>query len=395
MMRDQSELLSKIINAGVYGMIVVDANYHIQLWNDWMEQTSEIPSAKALGKELFSLFPSLKVGRIASAIEASLVSGTSSMISHAFARTHFPLHRPGHKDQTLEQMIYVKPITIPGEKRYCLIQVSDISAAVKREKQLKEMAHNADIARKAAEEYSDLKSGFVATVSHELRTPLTAIRGSLGLLCSEAVGQVDQEAKSLIEIANKNTTRLLMLVNDILDIEKVESDRMKFNFDEIEVPSLLEQSISAIEDYGKQHSINFSVLSCPKAIIKGDLNRLLQVMNNLMSNAVKFEPKGGVVEIRADIFANTVRITVKDHGPGIPKSFHNQLFEKFTQADNSTSRSIPGSGLGLAIAKAIVEKHQGFIGFKTNPETGTEFFFEIPLVKKSPTEDVHHLFHKT
>ena len=379
---DKTALLSKVIDACVYGMIVIDSDWKIQLWNDWMEQTSEIPSSEAVGKLFLNLFPSLKEGRITASIKAALHSGASAVISHAFTRTHLPLHRPGHKDKALEQMIYVKPISISDTQRYCLIQVSDISAAVKRERQLKEMAHSADIARKAAEDYSDLKSGFVATVSHELRTPLTAIRGSLSLLSNEAVGSVDQEAKSLIDIANNNTTRLLMLVNDILDIEKIESNRMKFNFDDIDVPTFLQQSIASISDYGRQQEVSFKLVHCPKVIIKGDTNRLLQVMNNLMSNAAKFEPKGGEVEIKADVFVNTVRFTVKDHGPGIPKSFHSQLFEKFTQADNSSSRSIPGTGLGLAIAKAIVEKHQGYIGVNTKPDVGAEFFFELPLHKK-------------
>ena len=377
-----ADLLSEVINAGVHGVIVVDSENIIQLWNEWMEKASNIPPSNAIGKQLTSLFPSLEHGRITNAIQSALSSGVSAAISHAFDKTLFPLHRPGHREQKLKQMIYIKPISLPDEQRYCLIQICDTSAAVKREKQLKEMAHNANKARVAAEEFSSLKSDFVATVSHELRTPLTAIRGSLGLLRKGIAGQVDNSVQNLIDIANSNTLRLLMLITDILDIEKIESGRMDFTFGDVDIPTLLEQSLVSINDYGRDYEVTFNITHCPDIVVHGDMNRLIQVMNNLMSNAAKFEPKGGEVEIRADLIDSKIRIAVIDHGPGIPEDFHDKIFDKFTQADTSASRSIPGTGLGLAIAKAIIDKHKGNIAFNTSADKGTEFYFEIPINNK-------------
>ena len=376
-------LLDEVINAGVHGVIVIDAQEKITLWNQWMEKTSCIDANTALNATLNQLFPALENGRLHNSIKAALKSGKSSIISHAFSQQHLPLYRPEHNEQRLEQTIYVKPINTAHAQRYCLVQICDISAAMKRERQLRDMAHNAEAARQAAEEYSELKSGFVSTVSHELRTPLTAIHGSLSLLNSQLLNtNIDERAKSLIEIASNNSSRLLMLVNDILDIEKIESGKMEYNFAQVEIKALLKQALLSIHDYGRQRDVGFEIEHAPHdTFTQADSNRLLQVMNNLLSNAAKFEPKSGTVKIRADIKEEKVRISVKDHGPGIPQTFQDQIFNKFTQADHSNTRSIPGTGLGLAIAKAIIHEHQGEIGFHTSPQ-GTEFFIFLPLLSQ-------------
>ena len=174
----------------------------------------------------------------------------------------------------------------------------------------------------------------------------------------------------------------MMLITDILDIEKIESGRMDFTFGDVDIPPLLEQSLVSINDYGRDYEVTFNITHCPNIVVYGDMNRLIQVMNNLMSNAAKFEPKGGEVEIRADLIDSKIRIAVIDHGPGIPEDFHDKIFDKFTQADTSASRSIPGTGLGLAIAKAIIDKHKGNIAFNTSADKGTEFYFEIPINNK-------------
>lgn len=380
-------LLANTIDAGVYGVILIDEHEKIKLWNQWLEKTSYIQSSDAIDATITQIYPSLENGRLHNSVKAALQSDRSSIISHAFAQQHLPLYRPERNEQRLEQTIYVTPIKLPDESKYCLIQICDISAAMKRERQLREMAHNADAARRAAEEYSELKSSFVSTVSHELRTPLTAIHGSLTLLNSQLMNiSVDKQSQSLIEIANKNTSRLLMLVNDILDIEKIESGKMEYQFEHIEIRELLKQSLLSIHDYGIQHDVKFEIDSAPRnTFVHADSNRLLQVMNNLLSNATKFEPKGSTIKLNADCQDDKIHISVIDHGPGIPEIFHDKLFDRFTQADHSTTRSVPGTGLGLAIAKAIVDAHQGEIGFNTSPQ-GTEFFIRLPLITPSSNE---------
>jgi DNA-binding response OmpR family regulator/anti-sigma regulatory factor (Ser/Thr protein kinase) len=211
-----------------------------------------------------------------------------------------------------------------------------------------------------------MKNEFISTVSHELRTPLTSIRGSLGLLSGGAAGEMPPQAQSLLDIAGNNTERLLLLINDILDIEKIESGQMIFKFKNVAIKEFLEQSVKVNRDYASQHNVRFE-LDCNESglAVYADPDRLMLVMNNLLSNAVKFSPEGDTVEITANCHDGFVRISVTDHGSGIPEEFQPKLFDKFTQSDASDTRKIGGTGLGLNIAKAIVDKHGGKIDFET------------------------------
>lgn len=230
-----------------------------------------------------------------------------------------------------------------------------------------------------------MKNEFVSTVSHELRTPLTSIRGSLGLISGGAVGEVSEKAQSLLTIANNNTGRLLLLINDILDMEKIESGNMTLDFSSIQVNEFLKEAISANLDYGSQLDVNIKII-CHignEVEIIADKNRLMQVLNNLLSNAIKFSPSGGIVVVEATTHENKIRICVSDKGEGVPEEFQPKLFDKFTQSDSSDTRSVNGTGLGLNIAKAIVEEHGGQIGFDTKPGIGTTFYVDFPKVAQS------------
>jgi PAS domain S-box-containing protein len=219
-----------------------------------------------------------------------------------------------------------------------------------------------------------MKNEFVSTVSHELRTPLTSILGSLGLIIGGAVGELPEQAKDLVRIAHNNSERLVRLINDILDIEKIESGKMRFEFRPYRVRPLLEQALEANRGYGEQLGVRFEVQGeIPDSVVRLDSDRFMQVMSNLLSNAAKFSPSPGIVEVAATRVEGTVRICVTDHGPGIPEDFRSKIFGKFCQADSSDSRQKGGTGLGLSIAKAIVEKHGGHIGFDTQIGVGTTF----------------------
>ena len=224
-----------------------------------------------------------------------------------------------------------------------------------------------------------MKSEFVSTVSHELRTPLTSIRGSLGLIAGGVAGALPDAAHNLVEIAKNNCERLIRLINDILDSEKIESGKMTFDVRVEELEPLLEQALAANEGFAAQHHVRL-VLDAPDAPIRVnvDADRLNQVVTNLVSNAVKFSPRDAAVEVRARRAGNRVRVEVQDHGPGIPDEFRARIFQKFSQADSSDARLKGGTGLGLNIAKAIVERLDGIIGFTSKPGAGTVFFFELP-----------------
>ncbi|OHC72638.1 MAG: hypothetical protein A3B62_02450 [Rhodospirillales bacterium RIFCSPLOWO2_01_FULL_65_14] len=234
-------------------------------------------------------------------------------------------------------------------------------------------------------EVERLKGEFVSTVSHELRTPLTSIRGSLGLLTGGAVGKVPEEARAMIEMAEKNATRLISLVNDILDMEKLESGSMEFRFERLDLARLVRHGISANDGYAREFGVAFVLGKSDKNVfVTGDHDRLTQVLANLLSNAAKFSPKGEKVEITVSRRNGLGRVSVADRGPGIPREFQGKIFGRFTQADASDSRKVGGTGLGLNISKTIMEKHGGAIRFDTEPGRGTTFHFELPLAEEKP-----------
>ncbi len=228
-------------------------------------------------------------------------------------------------------------------------------------------------------EIERLKNEFISTVSHELRTPLTSIIGSLGLMRGNGLGEDPGQVRQLIEVAHGNSERLVRLINDILDIEKIESGSMEFEMQPVDLNALVEQAIADNEGYADRFGVVLvKERGVPDASITGDWHRLLQVMANLISNASKFSPAGSRVDVKLTPNGGTVRVAVKDNGPGVPLDFRDTIFDKFTQSDMSDSREKGGTGLGLSISKAIVEVHGGRIGFRNNAEGGATFYFDLP-----------------
>ena len=224
-----------------------------------------------------------------------------------------------------------------------------------------------------------LKDEFVSTVSHELRTPLTSIAGSLGLLMGNAAGSLPKPMARLLAIAHTNSQRLVRLVDDILDIEKIQAGRMVFNFSRVEVRSLVAQAIAANRGFAKGYGVRVRLEAArADAEVRADPDRLLQVVTNLLSNAVKFSPADHEVMVAIEKGTDMVRLTVRDHGPGIPIDFKPLIFEKFVQADAGDARHKGGSGLGLSIVKQIVDRLSGEVGFADAPGGGTIFHVQLP-----------------
>ncbi|CEG56918.1 MHYT domain-containing protein [Legionella fallonii] len=225
-----------------------------------------------------------------------------------------------------------------------------------------------------------MKHEFVSIVSHELRTPLTSIKGSLGLLVSGIMGEFPEKAKNLLEIANNNCERLLLLINDILDVDKIEAGKMDFQLDNYDLIPIITEVISANKMYADKYgvSVEFTPPNLP-IIAHIDSSRLMQVLANLISNACKFSPKGGQVRLKIEELNSIVRVSVSDSGPGIPQEFQSRMFQKFSQADSSDARGKAGTGLGLNISKSIIEKLHGTLNFTSSPDNGTTFYFELPI----------------
>jgi Amt family ammonium transporter len=227
-----------------------------------------------------------------------------------------------------------------------------------------------------------IKNEFISTVSHELRTPLTSIHASMDLVANGAVGPIPPKSLELVEIARSNSDRLIRLINELLDIQKIESEGTTYNMRSLEIRTLVEQAIAANRDYADRLSVTIALRDdAMRARVEADPDRLIQVLTNLLSNAAKFSPPGSMIQVSIDRRESWIRVTVSDSGPGIPEAFRSRVFEKFAQADASDSRRGSGTGLGLSISKAITEKLGGRIDFETTLGKGSQFFFELPELR--------------
>jgi PAS domain S-box-containing protein len=225
------------------------------------------------------------------------------------------------------------------------------------------------------EEVEQLKKGFLSTVSHELRTPLTSIRGSLGLLASGAAGPVSDHVLEVVALAERNAIRLTTLIEDILDLERLETGKLDLHITRVPIASILQRAMESLATVGAQ-SVTVEAPTVSSAI-HGDADRIVQVLVNLLSNAVKFSPPGGVVTIGVTVDDEWTEFRVTDHGRGVPAVHRRAIFERFRQVDPSDAREKGGAGLGLAICKSIVEQHGGSIGVDSDEGAGSAFWFRL------------------
>ena len=229
-----------------------------------------------------------------------------------------------------------------------------------------------------------MKAEFVSTVSHELRTPLTSIAGSLGLLAGGAAGPLPEKAARLIGIAQANSQRLVRLINDILDVEKLESGKLDLDLKPLDLRQIAERSIEGARGFAQELGVELRLVDGQEAPVRGDADRLIQVVTNLLSNAAKFSPRGGEVTVTIHPEARIARLSVADQGPGVPEAFRSRIFTKFAQADSSDTRAKGGTGLGLAIAREIAERHGGRLWFESTEGEGATFHLDLPLAVETP-----------
>ncbi len=236
-----------------------------------------------------------------------------------------------------------------------------------------------------------MKNEFISIVSHELRTPLTSIHGAISLITSSEIATLSEEANQLLTIAKTNTERLIRLINDILDIEKIESGKMEFNLKTFDLNNLLQEVIAFNQSYADKFSVKIVLAKqIHQVFVKVDHDRFIQVLTNLLSNAIKFSPKNESVIVDVSVINNSIaRVSVSDKGEGIPEKFHDKIFQKFSQADSSSTRKHEGTGLGLSITKSIIEKFGGAINFLTKLHHGTTFYFELPIVDTTSTKETY------
>ena len=229
-------------------------------------------------------------------------------------------------------------------------------------------------------EIDRMKTEFVSTVSHELRTPLASIKGSLHLLLSDDGLVLDETQRHLVDISLKNTDRLIRLINNILDISKMEAGHIHLDLDVHAPAEFVEAAVEGIQGFAESRGITIESAVAPDTPeVRVDFDRMVQVVTNLLSNAIKFSPERGRVEVGARRAGAQVEIWVTDHGQGIAPEDVGRLFKKFQQLDGRTVRAVGGTGLGLAICRGIVEEHGGRIAVDSRPGAGATFTVRLPV----------------
>jgi signal transduction histidine kinase/CheY-like chemotaxis protein len=257
--------------------------------------------------------------------------------------------------------------------------------------QAREQQHQHSLQLSQRSELDTLKDEFISTVSHELRTPLTSIRGALGLLSSGIIGDVDAKALNLLRIAVTNTDRLIRLINDILDLERMESGRAPLQIRRCSLRDLSQQAIETMTAMADANTVHLALepftvaqAASPEALFfDGDADRILQVLTNLLSNAIKFSPPASTVRIHTEATSDSILLKIVDEGRGIPSDKLDSIFDRFQQVEPSDARQKGGTGLGLAICRSIVQQHSGSIWAQRNLGPGTTLYVMLPRTTRA------------
>ncbi len=232
------------------------------------------------------------------------------------------------------------------------------------------------IQRKGVE---NMKTEFISIISHELRTPLTSLHGALGLISGPLADGLPPQVLNLIEIANRNSERLMGLVNEILDTDQIDSGQAEFDLRPEALAPMMKCALDASQAFAERYNVTYRLDPMPAGlVVQADAGRLVQVLGNLLSNAAKFSPEGGDVRIRAVSIGDRIRVSVADRGVGIRHEFRDRIFRKFSQSDTAITRRVGGIGLGLYVARQLIERMDGRIGFDSEPGQGATFWVELP-----------------
>ena len=341
----------KIIDQAFDAFVSLNISGKINDWNDRAELLFGWNRNDVLGKDFVELFvpehwkaPFYK--RWISEADGFILAGERSELTliNSFGR-----------EIPVEMSIF--PIEVHQQKHFCAF-IHDISARKEAELRIRE---------------------FYALLSHELRSPLTSIRGALGLIEGGIVGDIPAEAAELIKVARQSSERLMELVDDILDLKKIESGNLELQIDQLDLVGLMKDAAQGLNGMAEQHKVQLVTESSQESAgIKADRRRLRQIFTNLISNGIKYSPDEGILKIKLLKASDGWRIEVTDQGPGIAPENVSKLFSKYRQLQNPDGKERTGTGLGLSISKALIEQHHGRIGIISSPGEGSTFWFELP-----------------
>jgi PAS domain S-box-containing protein len=350
LVEQRTKELAAILEHAVESILVVDERGLIQKANPAAAQLFKYRLIQFSNLDIADLVPGLR-----NIFNAQGDDLTTSHLRETFGRCS--------DNSDVEIELSISPVAIHERKFFTLI------------------IHDATAKRKV----DRLKSEFISTVSHELRTPLTSIKGALSIVLSDSLGDTPPKIKDLLVIAASNADRLARLVNDILDVDKLEFGKVQLNMKPWAIYPLLRESIEQNRGYGERYGVALQ-LEPPDSLVERaevnlDADRFLQVMANLLSNAIKFSYLDGMVRVQLALDGQTLRVSVIDEGQGIADDFRQRIFQKFAQADSSDTRRRDGTGLGLSITKVIIERMGGKIDYHSVLGKGATFYFTLPLAE--------------
>lgn len=355
-LKDSDARIRAMLESAIDGIVTFDLSGIVELVNPAFERILGFDADDVLGRPIAEIVPGeTTVDRIADRKISTIQNVLDDLKAHNYSDRELIVRR---SDGTLIPVEFRVSEVVLGTRNFYSGIIRDITERKEVELRVSE---------------------FYSTVSHELRTPLTSIRGALGLMEGGVVGEIPEEALELVTIARVSCDRLIRLINDILDLRKIEAGKLELKLESLDSESMVKATADSLRMMCEEYGVSIAVHVNDKRPVKGDHDRVVQILTNLVSNAVKFSGPAGKLDVRVVGGTNgAVRFEVEDNGPGIPESQMHRLFGKFQQLDSSDTRAQGGTGLGLAISKALVEKHNGRIGVKSIEKKGSTFWFEIP-----------------
>ena len=383
------------------GILMTDDELNILGWNQWLEEHTEHRAADVMGRNLLELYPELIERRLDRhykwALEGQVRVLSQRLHGHLIA---MPTSLGENAYTQMQQSVRISPLTHEGRVIGTLTIIDDVTERVAREAELQaqlearsRLLASEQAAREEAEQANHLKDEFLATISHELRTPLTAIIGWSTMLRG---GKLDESLSArAIETIYRNAQSQNQLIADLLDVSRIISGKLRLDVRTIELPAIIEAAVDAVRPAAEAKGIQLQSLIDPLAgPISGDADRLQQIIWNLLTNAIKFTPKGGRVQVKLERIDSHVEIRVTDSGIGISPEFLPYVFDRFRQADAATTRMHGGLGLGLSIVRQLTELHGGTVRVESEGEgKGATFIISLPFIavigEQVEPEDIH------
>jgi PAS domain S-box-containing protein len=368
--------LAAIVESSDDAIIGTDLEDRITTWNRGAERLYGYSVEEILGHH-FSFHIPEELGEERPALVARVVAG-EDIRSFETVRVR--------KDGTrVDVSLTMSPIRDAGGTVVGISTISrDITQETRARREREELVTELEARNENLRELDRLKDEFVALVSHELRTPLTSIRGYLELVLEGEAGDLTDDQRQFLGVVERNAHRLLALVGDLLFLAQIEAGKLSLEIGAVDLSAIAAESVETARPLAEEKGITLTLATGPLALIAGDRARLAQLLDNLVSNGVKFTPAGGRVDVRVRGQRGQAVIEVRDTGMGIPSEEQKHLFERFFRTAQATEQAIPGTGLGLAISKAIVHGHGGQITLASSEGSGTTFRVSIPIRHRQP-----------